>query len=215
MTTVHAQPAPQACSADRRLGGHCPGAGKPHLALALDGVGACRRGAVLDDERRDLSDGREAHADKLHRLGTIVVSIGGAMAAVEGLGDLGQQRCIQPARRHRDRQLVGLALVARIDGALEAAPAGRDAGAVEHGGALLFQCGERLLQRGRIGVCGRDIDCAHVVALEIRSDQAERGEGTRYRRADDLADAEFGPPGRQHAADRLLRTPQARNSRES
>ena len=173
-------------------GGDGPRLPEPHLARALHGLGPGRRAPVADKQRRNGADGHNAGADELHRLAAVVVAVGRAVAIMKTLGDLIQRPGIQGARRDGNRQLVGLALVARIDRALEAPPLRCDAGPVEHGAALLLQRSEHGLQRCRIGARGGDIDGAHIVALEVGADEAQRREGSGDGRTDDLANAELG-----------------------
>ena len=122
----------------------------------------------------------------------VVVAVGLAVAVVESFGDVAKGRRVERAGRNGDGELVGLALVARIDGALEAPALRRHAGTLEHRRALALQGGEGGLQGGGIGGSSIGVDRAHVVALQVGAHEPERGERARDRRADDLGHAELG-----------------------
>ena len=110
-----------------------------------------RRRRVADQERRDRADRCETNADDLDRLAAIVMAVCLQVTIVEGLGDLVERRRVDRARWNRYQQLIGLPRIARIDRTLEPPPLGRDAGTVEHRGALA-------LERDEGGLQGRGID---------------------------------------------------------
>ena len=86
---------------------------------------------------------------------------------------------------------MGLARIARIDGALEPPPRRRHAGAIEHGRSAVLQCDEGGLHGFGIGAGGRGVQRSHVIAFQVGPDEPERRKGSRDRRADHLGDAEF------------------------
>src|SRR5207253_3673193 len=106
---------------------------EPYLALGLDGVCPGTRHGIADHERRKRTDGGDANAHDLYRLAAIVVAIGTQVTVVEGGCDLRQRGCVNRARWNRYHEFMGLTRIARIDGALEPPPGGRNAGPIEHG----------------------------------------------------------------------------------
>ena len=127
------------------------------------------------------------------------MTVSATVARVEILRYSGKARGIKAAPRHRHGELVGLPPVSGIDAAHEAPLRCLYPGAIEHGRPLLFQALERRLKVGRLSRCRRGVDRAHVIALEIGTDEAERGERTRNWRADDFGHAEFlGEGGGMH-----------------
>ena len=113
------------------------------------------------------------------------------MSVVEGGCDLRQRGRVDRTRRNRYHELMGLTRIARIDGALEPPPRGRNAGAIEHGRSAVLQCDEGSLHGFGIGAGGCGVQRSHVIAFQVGPDEPERGKGSRDRRADDFGDAEF------------------------
>ena len=121
-------------------GGHAPAivdrgvdcARLPEPHLARDLTASVPAGAGLS---RMSSGGMapmavDAGADELHRLAAVVVAVGLAVTVVKRSAISSSAAGIQRARRNGHRQLVGLALVARIDASARsaAAPARRRRG---------------------------------------------------------------------------------------
>ncbi len=67
------------------------------------------------------------------------------MSGVESFGNCADRG----AAGNRHAQFIRLTRIARIDGAIEAAATGVDAGALEHGAAFSFQGSENGLEGGR------------------------------------------------------------------
>ena len=65
---------------------------------------------------------------------------------MEGLGNRRERGRISRAGRNGDDELIGLARIARVDGALEPPTLGRDAGPFKHGRCRALEVGEGGLQ---------------------------------------------------------------------
>ena len=167
------------------------GTAKPHLARRLRRRRAGRSRLLANDERRNDSDRREAQADELHRLGAIVVTIGLRVMAVECLGNSADRGGIDRATGNRHVQFVRLTGIARIDGAIEAAPGGIDPGPLEHGTAFSLHGAESRLENGRVGGRRRGINRAHVVTPQVGANEAQGRERSRDWRTNDGCDAQL------------------------
>ena len=115
---------------------------EPESALGLDCILADISGYIPDNQWRDHANRGDANIDDFYRLAAVVMAIGLQMARVECFGDFLQGYLVNRVRWNRDHELIGLTLVPGINRALEAPTFGRDAGAIEHGTSLLFQCQE-------------------------------------------------------------------------
>ena len=99
----------------------------------------------------------------------------------------------QRARRYRDGQLERLAVVAKIDAAEHPTVGGRDAVAVEAGGAFHEELGEQRLQRGGRQRVQAQAPCGDELVAKIRSSACRRRKRCR-------GSAARGPRGRRARA---------------
>src|SRR5262249_49190804 len=113
------------------------------------------------------------------------MTVGLRVPGVEGLGNSADGGGVDSAAGNRHVQFVRLACITSIDGAIEAAASGVDAGALEHVAAYGFHGAESRLESGRLGGRRRGVDGAHVVAPQIRADEAQSRERSRDRRTND------------------------------
>src|SRR5262249_40155992 len=108
------------------------------MASGLDRLGAKICGYIADQQRRDHADRGDANIYDFYRFGAIVMAINLPIARMKCFGDFPQARLLNWLRWDRDRELIGLTLVAGVNGALEAPMFRRDAGAIEHGTSLVL-----------------------------------------------------------------------------
>src|SRR6516165_3082432 len=114
--------------------------------------GAGRHIAYL--EWSHCSDRSQANIDDLHRLGTVVMTIGLQMASVEEFRDVLEGLWFDRIARNGHCKLIRLARITGINRALEALAFRRDAGPVEHRGSLALQDLEDGPQCGGISIVG-------------------------------------------------------------
>src|SRR6516225_10736791 len=99
--------------------------------------GAGRHLAYL--EWSDCSDRSQANIYDLHRLGTVVMTIGLQMASVEEFCDFLEGPWFDRIARNGHCKLIRLARIAGVNRALETLAFWRDAGPIEHRGSLALQ----------------------------------------------------------------------------
>src|SRR5215470_17333279 len=92
---------------------------------------------------------------------------------VEGLSNFANRGGINSAARNRHIQFIRLACIPSIDGAIEAAAIGVDAGTLEHVTAFSFHGAESRLENGRVGGRRRAVNGAHIVAPQICANKAQ------------------------------------------
>jgi hypothetical protein len=117
---------------------------------------------LANGQRRNDTNRRETQADELHRLGAIIMTVGLRVSDMEGFRNGANRGGINSAAGNRHIQFIRLACIASIDGAIEAAATGVDAGTLDMPPSASMAEGH--LENGWVGGRRRGVNGAHVVA---------------------------------------------------